>query len=127
MPLPAFSFSEKLFHVIRKKVLSQFPVSHSQSEAIFPSSTTNLQYIIGIGIGWFICFILTVTNAIPINSSARTDQNSSIETLRSTPWFHIPIPGQYGTPTINVSLLCGFIASSFVAMIESIGDYSKFN
>ncbi|EFO85513.1 hypothetical protein CRE_14411 [Caenorhabditis remanei] len=124
MPLPAFSFSEKRFHVIRKKVLSQFPVSHSQSEAIFPSSTTNLQYIIGIGIGWFICFILTVINAIPINSSARTDQNSSIETLRSTPWFHIPIPGQYGTPTINVSLLCGFIASSFVAMIESIGDYN---
>uniref|UniRef100_A0A1I7TE08 Permease n=1 Tax=Caenorhabditis tropicalis TaxID=1561998 RepID=A0A1I7TE08_9PELO len=81
-------------------------------------------YIIGIAIGWFICFILTITNAIPQNSPARTDQNSSIETLKSTPWIHVPIPGQYGTPTIDVSLLCGFIASSFVAMIESIGDYN---
>ncbi|CAO4374520.1 unnamed protein product [Caenorhabditis nigoni] len=106
MPIPAFSFKNKKFYVARRKVLSQFP------------------YIIGIAIGWFICFILTVTNAIPVNSSARTDQNSSIETLRSTPWIHVPIPGQYGTPIVDVSLLCGFIASSFVAMIESIGDYN---
>ncbi|CAI2351406.1 unnamed protein product [Caenorhabditis sp. 36 PRJEB53466] len=106
MPLPAYSFRKKKFFFVKRRILSQFP------------------YIIGIAIGWFICFILTVSNVIPRDSPARTDQNLSLQTLRSTPWFHVPVPGQYGKPSVDVSLLCGFIASSFVAMIESIGDYN---
>ncbi|PIC35884.1 hypothetical protein B9Z55_015094 [Caenorhabditis nigoni] len=106
VPLPVFSLSEKKFKFTRQKIFSQFP------------------YLLGISIVWFICFIMTITNAEPRGGEARTDQNASITVFDQTPWVQMPMPLFFGPPKFNLALVCGFMASCFAAMIESIGDYN---
>ncbi|CAP28201.1 Protein CBG08364 [Caenorhabditis briggsae] len=106
VPLPVFSLSEKRFKFTRQKIFSQFP------------------YLLGISIVWFICFIMTITNAEPRGGEARTDQNASITVFDQTPWVQMPMPLFFGPPKFNLALVCGFMASCFAAMIESIGDYN---
>lgn len=69
---------------------------------------------------------MTITNAEPRGGEARTDQNASIIVFDQTPWVQMPMPLFFGPPKFNLALVCGFTASCFAAMIESIGDYSKF-
>ncbi|EFO92261.1 hypothetical protein CRE_10927 [Caenorhabditis remanei] len=83
------------------------------------------QYLLGIIIAWIICLILTVTNWEPPGGEARTDKNVSLAVFEETPWVQIPKPLFFGAPKFNAALICGFMASCFAAMIESIGDYSK--
>ena len=57
-----------------------------------------LQILIAILIGWAVCGILTVTDAIPYdkNSTAfntRTDARSYI--IESSNWFYFPYPGSW--------------------------------
>lgn len=42
---------------------------------------------------WFICWILTIFDAIPTDSAARTDKNSTLKAISDAPWFKIPYPG----------------------------------
>ncbi|EFO92277.1 hypothetical protein CRE_10930 [Caenorhabditis remanei] len=82
------------------------------------------QYLLGIIIAWIICLILTVTNWEPPGGEARTDKNVSLAVFEETPWVQIPKPLFFGAPKFNAALICGFMASCFAAMIESIGDYT---
>ncbi|EFO92323.1 hypothetical protein CRE_10929 [Caenorhabditis remanei] len=83
-----------------------------------------LLYLLGIIIAWIICLILTVTNWEPPGGEARTDKNVSLAVFEKTPWIQIPKPLFFGAPKFNAALICGFMASCFAAMIESIGDYN---
>ncbi|EGT33905.1 hypothetical protein CAEBREN_29885 [Caenorhabditis brenneri] len=112
VPIPVFSFKEKKIKFTRQKIFSQFPV-------IFP-----LPYLLGIIFAWIICLILTVTNAEPYGGAARTDNNASLTVFKETPFVHVPLPLFFGAPKFNAALICGFMASCFAAMIESIGDYN---
>ncbi|CAI2351052.1 unnamed protein product [Caenorhabditis sp. 36 PRJEB53466] len=106
VPIPVFSFSQKKFRFSRHKIFSHFP------------------YLLGLGIAWFICFVLTVTNAEPSGGAARTDQNASVMVFDRTPWVQVPTPLFFGPPKFSLALVCGFMASCLAAMIESIGDYN---
>ncbi|CAO4375010.1 unnamed protein product [Caenorhabditis nigoni] len=106
VPIPAYSWTQKKFKFTYQKIFGQFP------------------YLLGIIIAWIICLILTVTNAEPPGGQARTDNNISLAVFRDTPWVQIPKPLFFGPPKFNAALVCGFMASCFAAMIESIGDYN---
>uniref|UniRef100_A0A665VEW9 Si:dkey-106n21.1 n=1 Tax=Echeneis naucrates TaxID=173247 RepID=A0A665VEW9_ECHNA len=76
--------------------------------------------------GWLICFLLTIFDVLPSKSdeygfSARTDIN--IEAVTSSPWFHVPYPGQWGMPTVSLSSVLGMMAGVLASTMESIGDY----
>ncbi|CAI5448240.1 unnamed protein product [Caenorhabditis angaria] len=105
VPIPYYSTKLRKFITTRIRIFSQFP------------------YLMGISIAWSICLILTVSNALPADSAARTDNNDSLRVFEQTPWVQAPLPGQYGSPKLNIALICGFLASSLATMIESIGDY----
>ena len=49
-----------------------------------------IQVILTVLIVWFLCFILTLSGALPSGNPARTDINSDI--LRKSKWFRIPYP-----------------------------------
>ncbi|CAM1154466.1 SLC23A2 (predicted) [Pycnogonum litorale] len=92
----------------RDKKLSSFPVFK-----IFP-------VILSISLIWLLCFILTVTNQFPADSSARTDRSNLIS---KSPWFRFPYPGQWGTPTFSIGAVFGMFSGVLAGIIESIGDY----
>ncbi|OWF50978.1 Solute carrier family 23 member 2 [Mizuhopecten yessoensis] len=98
VPLPSFSLSRKC-HITRFPIFQLLPV------------------IISVCIGWLVCHILTVTDTLPNDKNApsyyaRTD--SRLEVLSGMPWFYIPYPFIFGTPTVSAtgywclrnSLLC---------------------
>ncbi|XP_046843448.1 solute carrier family 23 member 1-like isoform X2 [Xenia sp. Carnegie-2017] len=72
-------------------------------------------------ISWLLCVILTASGAFEENHPVRTDTKVSI--LREAPWFRIPFPGQWGTPTVSVAAVIGMLAGVMAGIIESIGDY----
>ncbi|XP_061679056.1 solute carrier family 23 member 1 [Syngnathoides biaculeatus] len=76
--------------------------------------------------GWLVCFLLTVFDVLPSQSekygfSARTDIN--LDAVATSPWFHIPYPGQWGLPTVSMSSVLGMMAGVLASTMESIGDY----
>uniref|UniRef100_A0A3Q2CNK9 Si:dkey-106n21.1 n=1 Tax=Cyprinodon variegatus TaxID=28743 RepID=A0A3Q2CNK9_CYPVA len=75
---------------------------------------------------WLVCFLLTVFDVLPLNSteygfSARTDIN--LNAVTNSPWFHMPYPGQWGMPTVSLSSVLGMMAGVLASTMESIGDY----
>ena len=59
------------------------------------------QVLLALCISWLLCFVLTVTNALPSAPAAygylaRTDTKGDV--LSQAPWFHFPYPGNE-TPT----------------------------
>ncbi|CAI5448264.1 unnamed protein product [Caenorhabditis angaria] len=106
VPIPVWSFEKKHFRIIHQKIFSQFP------------------YLIGIGLAWIICVFLTMTDLEPQGGAARTDKNESLMILQNSPWIQIPLPGKFGMPRFEASLIAGFIASALAATIESVGDYN---
>ncbi|KAJ1166453.1 hypothetical protein NDU88_006856 [Pleurodeles waltl] len=82
--------------------------------------------LFGICISWLVCYILTVTNALPSNPTsygylARTDVKGRV--VAEAPWFRFPYPGQWGRPTINVGIIVGMLAAVIATMVDAIGDY----
>ncbi|KAB7504217.1 Solute carrier family 23 member 2 [Armadillidium nasatum] len=77
--------------------------------------------IITITISWAICVILTVFEVFPKDSEARTD--SKIPLIRSSPWFYVPYPFQWGFITVSAAGVIGMIAGVLSSIVESIGDY----
>nr|XP_061826386.1 solute carrier family 23 member 1-like [Nerophis lumbriciformis] len=75
---------------------------------------------------WLLCYLLTVFNVLPSEADhygflARTDINT--DAITTSPWFHIPYPGQWGLPTVSVSSVLGMMAGVLASTMESIGDY----
>ncbi|XP_053409588.1 solute carrier family 23 member 1-like isoform X2 [Nycticebus coucang] len=82
--------------------------------------------LLALCISWLVCFVLTVTNALPTVPSAygylaRTDTKGSV--LSQAPWFRFPYPGQWGVPTVSLAGVFGIIAGVISSMVESVGDY----
>lgn len=70
---------------------------------------------------WIICAILTVTDALPDGHPARAD--SKLKIIYDSPWFRIPYPGQWGTPTVTLSGVLGMLAGVLACTVESISYY----
>ncbi|XP_044102562.1 solute carrier family 23 member 1-like isoform X2 [Neovison vison] len=82
--------------------------------------------LLALCLSWLLCFVLTVTNALPTAPTAyghlaRTDTKGNV--LSQAPWFRFPYPGQWGLPTISLAGVFGIIAGVISSMVESVGDY----
>jgi len=77
--------------------------------------------MIALFIVWTFSAILTASGAFGKGHRARTDNRISV--LEKVPWFRVPYPGQWGTPTINAAAVIGMLAGVIGSMVESIGDY----
>ncbi|XP_023345185.1 solute carrier family 23 member 2 isoform X2 [Eurytemora carolleeae] len=70
---------------------------------------------------WGLCAILTVTEAIGPENSARTDTKLAL--VRNSAWFRFPYPFQWGVPTVTAAGVFGMSAGVLASAIESVGDY----
>ncbi|KAB0344198.1 hypothetical protein FD754_021124 [Muntiacus muntjak] len=107
VPVPVYG-REKKCHTSKLYLFQVFPV------------------LLGLCISWLLCFVLTVTDALPSAPTAygylaRTDTRGNI--LSQAPWFRFPYPGQWGLPTVSLAGVFGIIAGVISSMVESIGDY----
>ncbi|XP_060552099.1 solute carrier family 23 member 1-like isoform X2 [Ruditapes philippinarum] len=82
--------------------------------------------ILSTCIMWFLCYILTITGALPDDDStygynARTDLRLNV--IDEVPWVRFPYPGHWGVPTFNSAFFVAMVAGVVTSIIESIGDY----
>ncbi|KAM7055915.1 solute carrier family 23 member 1-like isoform 1-T1 [Acridotheres tristis] len=82
--------------------------------------------LLGLSLSWLLCYVLTVTSVLPAAPSAyghlaRTDARGDV--LSQAPWFRLPYPGQWGTPTVSLAGIFGILAGVISSMLESVGDY----
>ncbi|XP_022696845.1 solute carrier family 23 member 1-like isoform X2 [Varroa jacobsoni] len=70
---------------------------------------------------WFICFLLTVSNATDLRNPLRTDLKNGL--LDDSPWVRVPYPFQWGAPTFSLGGVVGVFAGVIISVIESVGDY----
>ncbi|XP_004430889.1 PREDICTED: solute carrier family 23 member 1-like [Ceratotherium simum simum] len=82
--------------------------------------------LLALCISWLICFVLTVTNALPTDPTAygylaRTNTKANV--LSQASWFQFPYPGQWGLPTVSLAGVFGITAGVIFMMVESVGDY----
>ncbi|XP_035201162.1 solute carrier family 23 member 2 [Oxyura jamaicensis] len=106
-PLPIYK-SKKGWTAYRLQLFKMFPI------------------ILAILVSWLLCFIFTVTDVFPPDSSkygfyARTDARRGV--LLVAPWFKVPYPFQWGLPTISAAGVIGMLSAVVASIIESIGDY----
>ncbi|XP_058153399.1 solute carrier family 23 member 1-like [Dasypus novemcinctus] len=107
LPIPVYGQAKKC-HTSKLYLFQIFPV------------------LLALCLSWLLCFVLTVTNALPSAPTAygylaRTDVKGSV--LSQAPWFRLPYPGQWGLPTISLAGVFGIIAGVISSMVESVGDY----
>ncbi|XP_057322165.1 solute carrier family 23 member 1 [Microplitis mediator] len=77
--------------------------------------------LLTIVVMWAICGILTITNNLPLGHPGRTD--SKLKIIEDSPWFRVPYPGQWGTPTVSLSGVLGMLAGVLACTVESISYY----
>ncbi|XP_044802833.1 solute carrier family 23 member 1 isoform X1 [Bubalus bubalis] len=107
VPVPVYG-REKKSHTSKFYLFQIFPV------------------LLGLCISWLLCFVLTVSDALPSAPTAygylaRTDTKGNV--LSQAPWFRFPYPGQWGLPTVSLAGVFGIIAGVISSVVESIGDY----
>lgn len=106
-PLPIYK-SKKGWTAYKLQLFKMFPI------------------ILAILVSWLLCFIFTVTDVFPPDSTkygfyARTDARQGV--LLVAPWFKVPYPFQWGLPTISAAGVIGMLSAVVSSIIESIGDY----
>ncbi|XP_053320097.1 solute carrier family 23 member 2-like isoform X2 [Spea bombifrons] len=106
--LPFLTYTNGKWKIIKYPVFKLFPV------------------LLGMCLSWLVCYILTYFDVLPKSPThygyaARTDINS--DAISSSPWFHVPYPGQWGTPTVSLSSVLGMISGVLSSTVESVGDY----
>lgn len=62
-----------------------------------------------------------MTDALPVGHPARAD--SKLKIINQSPWFRVPYPGQWGTPTVTLSGVLGMLAGVLACTVESISYY----
>ncbi|KAK3598681.1 hypothetical protein CHS0354_006356 [Potamilus streckersoni] len=82
--------------------------------------------LIAITVGWLVCALLTYFNVFSpskdaLDYLARTDARSQI--IHDAKWFSVPYPGQFGSPSFDISVFIGFLIATFMCILDSIGDY----
>ncbi|ELW68800.1 Solute carrier family 23 member 2 [Tupaia chinensis] len=137
VPVPVYG-GERKCQTSKFYLFQVFPALQSRdSDSIVQRKNCSLEFaprsansaervLLALCISWLICFILTVTNALPSAPTAygylaRTDTKGSV--LNQAPWFRFPYPGQWGLPTISLAGVFGIIAGVISSMVESVGDY----
>jgi nucleobase transporter 1/2 len=70
---------------------------------------------------WIICAILTFTDVLAPGHPGRAD--TKLKIISDSPWFRIPYPGQWGTPTVTLSGVLGMLAGVLACTVESISYY----
>ncbi|KAB1262241.1 Solute carrier family 23 member 2, partial [Camelus dromedarius] len=114
-PLPIYK-SKKGWTAYKLQLFKMFPI------------------ILAILVSWLLCFIFTVTDVFPPDSTkygfyARTDARQGV--LLVAPWFKVPYPCKYsggqrvqwGLPTVSAAGVIGMLSAVVASIIESIGDY----
>ncbi|KAL3863340.1 hypothetical protein ACJMK2_005100 [Sinanodonta woodiana] len=81
--------------------------------------------LIAIMVGWSTCAVLTYFNVFSSSKDAgdflaRTDARSQI--IHDAKWFSVPYPGQFGSPSFDVSVFIGFLIATFRCILDTIGD-----
>ncbi|XP_056427367.1 solute carrier family 23 member 2 [Hyla sarda] len=107
LPLPIYK-SKKGWTAYKFQLFKMFPI------------------IMAILVSWLLCFIFTVTDVFPRDTSkygyyARTDARQGV--LAVAPWFKVPYPFQWGLPTVSAAGVIGMLSAVVASIIESIGDY----
>ncbi|NXR28961.1 S23A1 protein, partial [Cinclus mexicanus] len=107
VPLPCYQ-RDKKFHFSAVYLFQFFPV------------------LLGLSLSWLLCYVLTVAGILPSAPAAyghlaRTDTRGDV--LSQAPWFRLPYPGQWGTPTVSLAGIFGMLAGVVSSMLESVGDY----
>ncbi len=79
------------------QVLSKLSICGYQFFKLFP-------VILGMGLTWLLCLILTETGTLSDNPTtdhyrARTDSRSDV--LQQSDWFYFPYPCQWGVPKVK--------------------------
>nr|XP_051699388.1 solute carrier family 23 member 1 isoform X1 [Oryctolagus cuniculus]XP_051699389.1 solute carrier family 23 member 1 isoform X1 [Oryctolagus cuniculus] len=105
--LPVYRWG-KGFTLFRIQIFKMFPI------------------VLAIMTVWLLCYILTITNVLPRDSTAygfqaRTDARGEIMAI--APWIRLPYPCQWGLPTVTVAAVLGMFSATLAGIIESIGDY----
>ncbi|CAB9530460.1 Nucleobase-ascorbate transporter [Seminavis robusta] len=77
--------------------------------------------VLAISLTWSFGAILTAADVWEEGHLCRTD--AARDLLKSTPWFRIPYPGQWGAPRFESYAIVPMLGSMAAGMIESIGDY----
>ena len=82
--------------------------------------------LISLLVGWVISFFMTISGALSddpesVQFNARTDARNQV--IAQTGWFLLPYPGQYGAPGFSATALISFLMSTFLSILDSIGDY----
>lgn len=75
--------------------------------------------LLAILAAWAVAAMLTTAGVFPEGHPSYT----SMENLRSAPWFRVPYPLQWGFPQFGLAAFVGMIAGYIASMVESIGDY----
>ncbi|XP_051896822.1 solute carrier family 23 member 2 isoform X2 [Pristis pectinata] len=107
LPLPIYKY-KKGWTAYKLQLFKMFPI------------------ILAILVSWLLCFIFTVTDVFPPDSSqygyyARTDARKGV--LSVAPWFKVPYPCQWGLPSVSAAGVIGMLSAVVASIIESIGDY----
>ncbi|OQR78006.1 solute carrier family 23 member 2-like [Tropilaelaps mercedesae] len=79
------------------------------------------EVVLTIAVMWFLCWLLTVTNATSRGNPLRTDHKT--QQLYNAPWVRVPYPFQWGVPTFSLGAIIGIFAGVIVSSVESVGDY----
>lgn len=77
--------------------------------------------LLTITIMWLLTYILTKTNTLPAGHPARSDVRLSV--LTDATWFRIPLPFQFGFPSVSVAGVLGMLAGVLACTVESISYY----
>jgi nucleobase transporter 1/2 len=75
--------------------------------------------LLAIVIAWGAAAILTATGVFPEGHPAHVTTTH----LAAAPWFRLPYPFQWGTPSFGLAAFVGMLAGYIASMVESIGDY----
>ncbi|XP_077520512.1 solute carrier family 23 member 2-like [Amblyomma americanum] len=70
---------------------------------------------------WLACHVLTVKDVFPEDHAGRTDHLASA--IGNTTWFRVPLPFQWGTPTLSWESAVTTVFVSIMNMMETVCDY----
>jgi len=75
--------------------------------------------LLGIGIPWILCAILSATGVYQPGDASYT----SFTRVQEAQFIRIPYPFQWGWPVFGAAAIVGMIAGYLASMVESVGDY----
>ena len=75
--------------------------------------------LLAIVVAWIAAWLGTGAGWFPAGHPAHV----STDNLAAAPWFRVPTPFQWGTPTFGAAAVVGMLAGYVASMVESIGDY----